>query len=237
MIAGLVRRGAGEEAARTALLTRARPAALRLVRSWWAIETHGEQQVPAQGPVVLAANHVGWLDGPLLAICSPRPVHALTKTEMFVGPLGPFLHAAGQIPLQREGVDSHAMRIARATLEQDGVVGVFPEGNRGGGDMVTSRSGAAYLALVSGAPVVPVAFLGSREVGGHKDSIPPRGTRIALTFGRPLSLGQQPWPRTQAQVAEAAALVTAAIIQTIREAEQTTGLRLPGPLGPAPDEK
>ncbi len=62
----------------------------------------------------MAANHVGWLDGPLLAICAPRPVHALTKQEMFAGPLGPFLRAAGQIELDRFHVDVAAIRIARA---------------------------------------------------------------------------------------------------------------------------
>lgn len=226
-----------DEVPRTALLSRARPAAQRLVRSWWHLELHGAEHLPATGPVVLAANHVGWLDGPLLAICSPRPVHALTKAEMFAGPLGPFLLAAGQVPLHRDRVDPRAVGTARRVLEQDGVVGVFPEGNRGAGDLVTSRSGAAYLALVSGAPVVPVAFLGTRERGGHADSVPPRGTRMAMTFGTPLRLGRVPWPRTQAAVAQSAALVTAAILQTIREAERRTGLRLPGPPAPRPDEK
>ena len=79
---------------------------------WWDLEIHGAEQVPATGPVVMAANHVGWLDGPLLAICSPRPVHALTKEEMFAGPLGAFLLAAGQIPLDRFHVDLRAIRIA-----------------------------------------------------------------------------------------------------------------------------
>lgn len=226
-----------DEVPRTALLTRARPAAQRLVRSWWDLEVHGAEHVPATGPLVLAANHVGWLDGPLLAICSPRSVHALTKAEMFAGALGPFLLAAGQIPVHRDRPDPRAVRTARRVLEQAGVVGVFPEGNRGAGDLVTSRSGAAYLAMVSGAPVVPVAFLGTRERGGHADSVPPRGTRMAMTFGPPLPLGRVPWPRTQAAVAQSTALVTAAILQTIHAAERRSGLRLPGPPAPRPDEK
>lgn len=226
-----------DEAPRTALLARARPVAQRVVSAWWDLEVHGAEHVPVAGPLVLAANHVGWLDGPLLAICSPRPVHALTKAELFVGPLGPFLLAAGQIPVHRDRADPRAVRTARGVLEQAGVVGVFPEGNRGAGDLVTARSGAAYLAMVSGAPVVPVAFLGTREPGGHADSVPPRGTRMAMTFGPPLQLGRVPWPRTQAAVAQSAALVTAAILQTIGAAERRTGLRLPGPPAPRPDEK
>ena len=224
--AGRRARAAGE-APRTSLLVRGRPVAQRLLGAWWRIETHGADHVPARGPAVLAANHVGWLDGPLMAGCSPRPVHALTKQEMFVGPVATFLAAAGQIPIEREAVDRRAIRAAVAALEQDGLVGVFPEGARGGGEMTTSRSGAAYLALVTGAPVVPVAFLGTREPGGGAGSLPARGARIAITFGEPLLLGRHEWPRTQAQVAD-----TTAIIRTIREAERLAGLQLPGPLGP-----
>ncbi|GAB3993486.1 lysophospholipid acyltransferase family protein [Nocardioides marmoraquaticus] len=222
------------EPPRTTLLVRARPTAQRLVRSRWRVEQHHAERVPRTGPLVLAANHVGWLDGPLLAICAPRPVHAWTKVEMFAGRLGGFLLAAGQIPLDRDRVDTRSVRTALTCLEQGGVVGVFPEGLRGAGDMASSRAGAAYLALVSGAPVVPVAFLGTREPGGGADALPPRGARIAMTYGAPLDLGRHDWPRTQAQVRAAHDQVTRAVVATVREAERTTGLRLPGPLGPDP---
>jgi 1-acyl-sn-glycerol-3-phosphate acyltransferase len=185
----------------------------------------------------MAANHVGWLDGPLLAICSPRPVHALTKQEMFVGPLGPFLRAAGQIELDRFHVDVTAIRVALQALREGQAVGVFPEGTRGNGDMTSPRAGAAYLALVTGAPVVPVSFLGTRLPGGSSSSVPPRGTRIAMTFGDPVHLDRRPWPRTQQEVADAAQVVTDAILDTMRTAEETTGMTLPGPLGPKREKK
>ena len=223
----------GGEPPATRLLTAGRPLAQRLVRSWWDLEVHGAERVPTSGPLVMAANHVGWLDGPLLAICSPRPVHALTKVEMFAGPLGRFLLAAGQVPIDRRHVDLAAIRGALSALDAGLVVGVFPEGRRGAGDMTSPRSGAAYLALRSGAPVVPVSFLGTRVPGGSDGSVPPRGSRLAMTYGEPVHLGRMPWPRTQRDVAEAAAQVTDAIIMTTREAEQRTGMTLPGPLGPA----
>ena len=220
-----------------ALLTRGRPAADWLVRRWWRLEVHGEHHVPRQGPVVMAANHVGWMDGPLLAICSPRPVHALTKVEMFHGALGPFLLSAGQIPLDRFHTDATAIRLAVSLLRDGGVVGVFPEGTRGPGEMSSPRAGAAYLGLVTGAPVVPVSFLGTRLPGGHDASIPPRGSRMVMTFGEPVRLDAVPWPRTQERVRQAAADVTAAIIRTMRNAERATGMTLPGPLGPRPERK
>jgi 1-acyl-sn-glycerol-3-phosphate acyltransferase len=228
---------AGVRTPRTRLLTVGRPAAQALIRRWYNLELHGAERVPATGPVVMASNHVGWIDGPLLAICSPRPVHALTKQEMFAKGLGGFLLASGQIPLDRFHVDVKAIRIAVRSLREGLAVGVFPEGTRGAGDMTSPRAGAAYLALVTGAPVVPVSFLGSRVPGGSDGSIPPRGSRVAMTFGEPVHLEPLPWPRTQQQVDESARAVTAAILQTIREAEQTTGMTLPGPLGPKREKK
>jgi 1-acyl-sn-glycerol-3-phosphate acyltransferase len=227
----------GVRAPHTRLLSAGRPLAQRLIRRRWQLELHGADNVPATGPVVMAANHVGWIDGPLLAICSPRPVHALTKMEMFSHGLGGFLIASGQIPLDRFHVDVNAIRVAVRALREGHSVGVFPEGTRGAGDMTSPRAGAAYLALVTGAPVVPVSFLGTRMPGGSDGSIPPRGSRLAMTFGDPVWLERQPWPRTKQQVDEAAQVVTAAILKTIREAEETTGMTLPGPIGPKREKK
>jgi len=222
----------GVRAPRTRLLTFGRFVPHAIIRAWWDLEIHGADHVPARGPVVMAANHVGWLDGPLLAICAPRPVHALTKHEMFEGPLGGFLRATGQIEIDRFHVDLGAIRIAVKALQEGHAVGVFPEGRRGPGDMASPRAGAAYLALVTGAPVVPVAFLGTRLPGGADGSVPPRGSRLAMTFGEPVDLGTREWPRTQHDVADAAAHVTDAILRTVRTAEHETGMTLPGPLGP-----
>ena len=228
---------AGVRMPRGRLLSAGRPLAQALIRGWYDFETHGFEKVPSTGPVVMAANHVGWLDGPLLAICSPRPVHALTKLEMFEGALGAFLTAAGQIPLDRFHVDVGAIRSALCVLREGGAVGVFPEGARGTGEMTTPRAGAAYLAMVTGAPVVPVSFLGTRMPGGSDGSLPARGARIVMTFGEPIVFEVQPWPRTQHQVAQAAHDVTAGILATMRLAEDATGLTLPGPLGPKREKK
>jgi 1-acyl-sn-glycerol-3-phosphate acyltransferase len=228
---------AGVRVPRSRLITAGRFVPRAVIRTWWNLEIHGAENVPASGPVVMAANHVGWLDGPMLAICAPRVVHALTKQEMFDGPLGFFLKATGQIELDRLHVDVSAIRVAVKSLHAGQVVGVFPEGRRGPGDMASPRAGAAYLALVTGAPVVPVAFLGTRLPGGADGSIPPRGARLAMTFGEPVDLGTQPWPRTQQDLADAAVGVTDAILQTIRTAERATGMTLPGPLGPKREKK
>ena len=84
-------RSAGVPHPRQGLLRRGRPTAARIVRRRWDLTVRGAQHVPARGPVVIAANHIGFLDGPLMAIVGPRPVHAMTKRELFSGPLGAFL--------------------------------------------------------------------------------------------------------------------------------------------------
>ena len=118
--------------------------------------------------MILASNHVGVADGPLLAIFSPRPVHALTKQEMFEGRMGRFLRDAGQIPLDRFNSDPAAVKACLRVLRDGGAVGIFPEGSRGAGEFDRFHRGAAYLALVSGAPIVPVIQFGTREPGGRQ---------------------------------------------------------------------
>jgi len=219
-----------------AMLTRLRPPARRYLLRRWDIRIHGAEHVPASGPVVLAANHIGVLDGPLLAVFAPRPVHALTKQEMFHGRTGRFLHRAGQIPLDRFDVDPRAVRTALRVLRDGGVVGVFPEGTRGDGELHRFHHGAAYLALVSGAPVVPVILIGSREPGGSIGSTPARGAQIDLVMGAPVDLGARPWPRTPGMVREASMLLRRRLLETLVEARRTTGRELPGPLPAGQDE-
>jgi 1-acyl-sn-glycerol-3-phosphate acyltransferase len=203
-------------------------------RAWFArrydVRVHGEQWVPATGPVILAANHVGYLDGPLLAAFAPRPVHALTKQEMFEGTTGRVLRAFGQIPLTRHAADPRAIKDCLKVLRDGGVVLVFPEGARGSGEFVRMRAGVAYLALVTGAPVVPLALFGTREPGGDTESVPPHGSRFDLAYGSPVYLDKEPWPRRQADVRAAARMLRNRLVGHLVDAQGTTGRQLPGPI-------
>ena len=73
---------------RTRLLRTLRPVAVRVMGRRWPVTVHHPELVPSTGGVILTANHIGLLDGPLLATYAPRPVHALTKREIFAGRLG-----------------------------------------------------------------------------------------------------------------------------------------------------
>lgn len=214
------------------LLTKGRPPAQWLVRRAFDVRIHGADHVPPRGPVILSSNHIGIADGPLLAILGPRPVHALTKQEMFDTRLGPLLRAAGQVRLDRHRPDPAAVRTCTALLEHGHVLGVYPEGTRGAGDLGRFHRGVGYLALVSGAPVVPVTMLGTREPGGGASSLPRRGSRIDIVYGEPTRLTAQPWPRTREQVGEASLLLRRHMLAALHDALALTGRELPGPLPP-----
>jgi 1-acyl-sn-glycerol-3-phosphate acyltransferase len=220
----------------TWLLHGGRPASRWLIRRRYDVREHGTALVPPQGPVVVAANHTGVIDGPLLATFGPRPVHALTKQEMFQGPLGPFLHAAGQIELDRDTTDLGAIRLCLHVLEHGGAVGIFPEGNRGAGDLVRFHNGAAYLALVTGAPVVPLVMYGTRPVGGGKDALPDRGGVVDLVYGAPFRVQRRAWPRTRRLVADTSAALHVRMLEDQAAGLALTGQTMPGPI-PADEAK
>jgi len=214
----------------TWLLHGGRPASRWLIRRRYDVREHATGHVPPQGPVIVAANHTGVIDGPLLAIFGPRPVHALTKEEMFHGPLGPFLRLTGQVELDRFTTDLRAVRTCLHVLEHGGAVGIFPEGNRGAGDLTRFRNGAAYLALVTGAPVVPLMMFGTRPAGGGKDALPSRRGRIDLVYGAPFRAARTPWPRTSRLVAATSEALHARMQEELAAGLALTGQTLPGPI-------
>lgn len=207
-----------------------RPLVRLYLRRRWDLHVEGVEHVPAEGPVIFASNHIGWLDGPLLILCTPRPAHALVKIESFEGRTGLLLRFAGQIPLDRFRRDVGALRTAAGALAAGQSVVIYPEGIRGAGDVATTKDGVAWLALVSGAPVVPVALFGTRPPGGHADARPARGARIDIVYGEPFRVAPQPWPRTRARVAEVGGLVREHLRRHVRRAAERGSLELPGPL-------
>ena len=212
------------------LLYALRPVARFVIRRRFGVRQHQREQVPATGPVIFASNHVGVADGPLLAIFAPRPVHALTKEEMFEGKLGPLLIAAGQINVDRFNTDPAAVKSCMRALRDGLAVGIFPEGSRGAGDFRRFHRGAAYLGLITGAPIVPVTMLGTREPGSGSSSIPPRGATVDIVYGEPYMIDPVPWPRTKEQVERSSLLLREHMLVQLDQARALTGRELPGPL-------
>ncbi|MGH3352392.1 MAG: lysophospholipid acyltransferase family protein [Nocardioides sp.] len=207
------------------------PFARWVIRRRYDVRLHETANIPVSGPIIFASNHVGIIDGPLLAIFTPRQVHALTKSEMFDHWfLGPFLCWAGQIPLFRVRSDPTAVKLALRTLREGNAMGIYPEGHRGAGDLVRFNRGAAYFALVSGAPVVPVTMVGSRDPGGGLSSIPHAGARIDIVYGEPFHVERVGWPRTREQVGHVSGLLQKHMQVQQDHALALTGRELPGPL-------
>jgi 1-acyl-sn-glycerol-3-phosphate acyltransferase len=210
-------------------LRRARRVAAVLLRRRYDVRVHGAEHVPGEGPVLLSCNHIGLYDGPLLTAVAPRPVHALVKREMFAGAGGWLFGAVGQIAVERSAVDPFAVKQAIRVLRDRGVVAVYPEGTRGRGDVTHSRLGVAYLAMVTGAVVVPVAHLGTRTHGQSVHATPTRGARLEVVFGAPLRAAQPPvaWPRRKAQVESLAEHLRVGLARHVHDAVLLTGRQLP----------
>jgi glycerol-3-phosphate dehydrogenase (NAD(P)+) len=145
----------------------------------------GREQLPRSGPLLLAANHRSFLDPFVIGALVRRPVYYMAKRELFEQRWQAWiLNALGAFPVDRGAGDGEAMRTAKEILERGDCVVVFPEGTRvRSGPLGEPHRGVGRLALETGAPVAPVAVIGTEEVRrGWR--IRPR--RVRLRAGRPL---------------------------------------------------
>ena len=158
-----------------------------LCRVLFRVRFEGRGRTPATGPVILAPNHRSLVDIPLAAFATRRPVRYLAKRELFEHPLMRwYLVNSRVIKVDRAGNDRAALRAVQDALEAGDVVGIFPEGTRGSGPVLGPVfDGVAYLALRTGAPIVPVGIAGSEAIfvpGGRLPHLP----RIAVVAGEPI---------------------------------------------------
>jgi 1-acyl-sn-glycerol-3-phosphate acyltransferase len=160
----------------------------------------GHEHVPPHGPVILAANHLSFLDSFIIPLVTPRPVTFLAKAEYFTGAglkgrlTRSLLTGLEAIPVQRGGhrAAQQSLELALDVLHRGGAFGIHPEGSRSrDGRLYRGRTGVAWLALASGAPVVPVAVLGTDRIQ-PVGALLPRPGRITVRFGAPLRFEQQP---------------------------------------------
>ncbi|GAB2948919.1 lysophospholipid acyltransferase family protein [Streptomyces pseudoechinosporeus] len=195
-----------------------------LMYGLWKPRVLGAWKVPTTGPVILAVNHSHNIDGPMVIGVAPRPSHFLVKKEAFVGPLGPFMRAVGQLKVDRSTADRAAITQALGVLAAGGVLGIFPEGSRGEGDFASLRAGLAYFAVRSGAPVVPVAVLGSTERRGRLiKGLPPLRSRVDVVFGDPFEAGDGSGRRTRKALDEATGRIQKQLSAHLEDARRLTG--------------
>jgi glycerol-3-phosphate dehydrogenase (NAD(P)+) len=162
----------------------------------------GRDHIPADGPVILAANHRSFLDPFLIATMSRRPLYYVAKKELFANRLTAwFLNSLGAFPIDRGHADEDAMSTAREILDRGDAVLIFPEGTRiRPGTLGTPKRGVGRLALETGAPVIPVAVVGTENI---RRGWRIRPHKVSIRAGAPLR-----FPRVDNPSAELAGAVT-----------------------------
>jgi 1-acyl-sn-glycerol-3-phosphate acyltransferase len=158
----------------------------------------GAENVPEDGPVILASNHLSYADWLFMPLTLPRRVTFVAKAEYFTTPgikgwfQKKFFSGAGQVPIDRSGATAAegALSSAKRILANGELFGIYPEGTRShDGRLYRGRTGVARLALETGVPVIPVAVLGTEQIAppGKKFG---SFTRPVVRFGKPLDFSR-----------------------------------------------
>ncbi len=154
----------------------------------------GAEHIPATGPAIMASNHLSVVDSIFLPLMVERPVTFAAKSEYFTGTrlrdrvVGAYLRSTNQLSTDRAGARAAQSMLDAAIdrLNSGELFGIYPEGTRSpDGRLYRGRTGVGYLALNSGAPVIPVAMIGTEHIlpPGHRV---PRPGRIEIRIGEPL---------------------------------------------------
>ena len=176
-------------------------------------------QIPREGPVILAANHASNLDaieiGAWLIPGLGRRIHWLGKKELFAWPIVGWTATHGGVhPVDRGGADVEAFRLAQRILDEGQILFVFPEGTRSpDGVLQEARDGLAVLALRSRAPIVPIGISGSNRVWPKGQRLPHPGGRVTIRVGAPFRPADDLPPGTDRRTAKG--LVTTMVMERI----------------------
>ena len=162
-----------------------------LLRLLYRPKAKGLENIPADGPVILACNHQSFIDSFFVPLVVKRQVVFLGKADYFsTRRTAWFFKAAGVIPVRREGgsASEAAIQAGVRELRNGHLVGIYPEGTRSpDGRLYRGKTGVARMALLARGPVVPVASFGTRELQPIGKKMPKLSGRIEVQFGKPLS--------------------------------------------------
>ncbi|QYJ04670.1 1-acyl-sn-glycerol-3-phosphate acyltransferase [Nocardioides panacisoli] len=158
----------------------------------------GIDNVPTEGPAILASNHLSYADWLFMPLSLPRRVTFVAKSEYFTEPglrgwfKKTFFGGTGQVPIDRSGADaaSGALLSAKRVLADGGLFGIYPEGTRShDGRLYRGKTGVARLALETGVPVIPVGVVGT-DVLAPPGKVFGRWTRPRVHYGKPLDFSR-----------------------------------------------
>ncbi len=178
-------------------------------------EVVGRENLPIEGPLIVASNHLNNADPPAISLAFSRYPVFMAKREMISWPiLGPAFRIFGAFPVRRGGADLSAIRAATDIVNEGNMLVMFPEGTRSRtGSLTKGHPGTALIALRTGAPIVPVAVIGTEQITWPWIFIKPLSIkRITVTLGEPFTL-----PPVEKINGEAAAEATKIIMGKIAE--------------------
>ncbi len=169
-----------------------------VMRLWFRPQVEGVENIPGDGPVILAGNHLTFIDSMILPLVCDRQVFFIGKDEYVTGTslkgrlMAWFFTGVGMIPVDRDGGRGGvaALMTGRRVLEEGKVFGIYPEGTRSpDGRLYRGRTGIARLTLMTGAPVVPFAMIGTDKLQPGGAGIPRPG-KVTVRFGEAMEFSR-----------------------------------------------
>ncbi len=181
-------------------------------RLFGGLESIGRENIPKTGGVIICPNHVSHVDPPAVGVGIRRQVHFMAKEELFKVPvLGYCIRKVGAFPVRRGTADRKAIKRAMDLLDEGKVVCLFPEGTRSlDGKLQEPELGVGLIALKNGAPVVPVAVIGTDRVLPSGASRPTRH-RVRVVYGAPMRFDDLSGASDRAAMEEVGRRIMAAI--------------------------
>lgn len=169
-----------------------------VMRLMFRLRAEGAEHIPGDGPVILAGNHLTFIDSMILPLVCDRQVFFIGKDEYVTGKglkgrlMAWFFTGVGMIPVDRDGGRGGvaALMTGRRVLEEGKVFGIYPEGTRSpDGRLYRGRTGIARLTLMTGAPVVPFAMIGTDKLQPGGSGMPRPG-QVTVRFGEPMEFSR-----------------------------------------------
>ncbi|MBP8717756.1 MAG: lysophospholipid acyltransferase family protein [Candidatus Caldatribacteriota bacterium] len=159
---------------------------------FWSLKIKGENIDNYKGPIIIAANHVSYLDPIIVGISVKRPINFIAKKEVFDVPiLGYILRKLGVIPVDKKNTNPTSIKKTITLLKEGHILGIFPEGTRSlDGKLLKLNSGIIKIALQTNAPIIPIGLNGTFDVYPPHAKIPAffKRKNIYVNFGKPIYL-------------------------------------------------
>ena len=159
-----------------------------LLRTFGDWEVNGKENVPRKGALIIVANHISDIDAGILNASIPRRVEFMAKADLFQKPIiSQFFRAYGAFPINESGKEFYSINHSLHILNRNGAIGIFPEGAKNPTALGQAMLGSAMIAMMSGAPILPVGIIGTESVGNGLRVCYPRGA-FRITIGKPFSV-------------------------------------------------